>query len=62
MTAIIETRQLTKHYGGQRGIIDVDLEVWQGEVFGLLGPSGTRPACWPVSSSASAGSCWAPGA
>ena len=40
MSAIIETRQLTKHYGSQRGIIDVDLEVGQGEVFGFLGPNG----------------------
>jgi ABC-2 type transport system ATP-binding protein len=40
MTAVIETRQLTKHYGSQRGIIDVDLQVGQGEVFGFLGPNG----------------------
>jgi ABC-type multidrug transport system ATPase subunit len=40
MTAIIQTEQLTKSYGTQRGIIDVDLEVAQGEVFGFLGPNG----------------------
>ena len=40
MTAIIETERLTKYYGPQRGIIDVDLEVRQGEIFGFLGPNG----------------------
>jgi ABC-2 type transport system ATP-binding protein len=40
VTAIIETEKLTKSYGPHRGIIDVDLEVNQGEVFGFLGPNG----------------------
>jgi ABC-2 type transport system ATP-binding protein len=40
MTAIIKTEQLTKSYGIHRGIVDVDLEVNQGEVFGFLGPNG----------------------
>jgi len=40
MTAIIQTEKLTKSYGPHRGIIDVDLEVNQGEVFGFLGPNG----------------------
>jgi ABC-2 type transport system ATP-binding protein len=40
MTAIIETEKLTKSYGSHRGIIDVDLKVDQGEVFGFLGPNG----------------------
>ncbi len=40
MTAIIETQQLTKFYGSQRGIVDLDLTVEQGEVFGFLGPNG----------------------
>jgi ABC-2 type transport system ATP-binding protein len=40
MTAIIETEKLTKSYGSHRGIIEVDLAVEQGEVFGFLGPNG----------------------
>jgi ABC-2 type transport system ATP-binding protein len=40
MTAIIETERLTKSYGEHRGIIDVDLEVRQGEIYGFLGPNG----------------------
>ncbi len=37
---IIETKKLTKYYGKARGIIDVDLEVKQGEIFGFVGPNG----------------------
>jgi beta-exotoxin I transport system ATP-binding protein len=40
MTAIIQTEKLTKSYGVHRGIIEVDLVVNQGEVFGFLGPNG----------------------
>ncbi|MGZ3588164.1 MAG: ATP-binding cassette domain-containing protein [Candidatus Limnocylindrales bacterium] len=40
MTAIIETERLTKSYGQHRGIIEVDLEVSQGEIYGFLGPNG----------------------
>ena len=40
MTAIIQTDKLTKSYGKFRGIVDVDLEVREGEIFGFLGPNG----------------------
>jgi ABC-2 type transport system ATP-binding protein len=40
MTAIIQTEKLTKSYGEHRGIVDVDLEVAETEVFGFLGPNG----------------------
>jgi ABC-2 type transport system ATP-binding protein len=40
MTSVVRTEQLTKSYGQQRGIIDIDLEVGAGEVFGFLGPNG----------------------
>jgi ABC-2 type transport system ATP-binding protein len=40
MTAIIETEKLTKSYGKSRGIVEVDLTVETGEVFGFLGPNG----------------------
>jgi ABC-2 type transport system ATP-binding protein len=36
----IETNGLSVYYGRQRGILDVDLRVEQGEVFGFLGPNG----------------------
>ncbi|HSO30011.1 MAG TPA: ABC transporter ATP-binding protein [Candidatus Sulfomarinibacteraceae bacterium] len=40
MPAIIQTEKLTKYYGTQRGVIDVDLAIEQGEIFGFLGPNG----------------------
>lgn len=38
--AAIRTEGLTKFYGEARGIVDVDLEVRAGEIFGFLGPNG----------------------
>jgi ABC-2 type transport system ATP-binding protein len=41
MTAAIETHKLTKWYGHKsRGVIDVDLVVETGQIFGFLGPNG----------------------
>jgi ABC-2 type transport system ATP-binding protein len=40
MNAVIETHKLTKTYGKSRGIIDVDLTVNEGEIFGFIGPNG----------------------
>jgi ABC-2 type transport system ATP-binding protein len=40
VTAVIDLEKLTKSYGPSRGIIDVDLAVEQGEIFGFLGPNG----------------------
>ena len=37
---VIEIRNLTKNYGKSRGIIDVNLNVEEGEVFGFIGPNG----------------------
>ncbi|MEI7667866.1 MAG: ABC transporter ATP-binding protein [Erysipelotrichaceae bacterium] len=38
--SIIETKQLTKYYGKARGIIEVDLAIEEGEIFGFIGPNG----------------------
>jgi ABC-2 type transport system ATP-binding protein len=38
--AILNTSHLTKFYGKQCGIEDINLEVRRGEVFGYLGPNG----------------------
>ena len=36
----IRTERLTKHYGDVKALVDLDLEVHRGEVFGFLGPNG----------------------
>ncbi|WP_263732196.1 ABC transporter ATP-binding protein [Cellulomonas sp. SG140] len=38
--AVIETHALTRSFGPRRGIIDVDLAVEPGQIFGFLGPNG----------------------
>ncbi len=40
LSPTIELAQLTKSYGEQRGVIDLDLQVLPGQVFGFLGPNG----------------------
>ena len=40
MAYAIETKKLTKYYGKARGIVDVDLAVEEGEIFGFIGPNG----------------------
>lgn len=37
---VIETVNLTKSYGKNRGIIDVNLKVKEAEIFGFIGPNG----------------------
>jgi len=37
---VIETKKLTKYYGKTRGIIDLDLKVEAGEIYGFIGPNG----------------------
>lgn len=36
----ILTESLTKHYGDVKALVDLDLQVERGEVFGFLGPNG----------------------
>ena len=36
----IEIRNLTKSYGKSRGVVDVNLDVNEGEIFGFIGPNG----------------------
>jgi ABC-2 type transport system ATP-binding protein len=36
----LKLQHLTKYYGRHRGIVDLDLEVAEGEVFGFIGPNG----------------------
>ncbi len=36
----IQTNGLTKHYGSVEALVDLDLDIHAGEVFGFLGPNG----------------------
>ena len=40
MTIAIHTERLTKHYGDVKALVDLDLDIHPGEVFGFLGPNG----------------------
>jgi ABC-2 type transport system ATP-binding protein len=40
MDAIIRTEKLTKSYGRHRGVVELDLAIKPGEIFGYLGPNG----------------------
>ena len=40
MDTVIRTAELAKFYGKLCGVVDLNLEVQQGEVFGFLGPNG----------------------
>lgn len=40
MEAVIQLHELTKTYGKRRGVVDLSLEVYPGEVLGYLGPNG----------------------
>src|SRR5262249_28053657 len=37
---VLETRGLTKSYGGVSAVNDVDLRLHQGQILGLIGPNG----------------------
>jgi branched-chain amino acid transport system ATP-binding protein len=38
--SLLETRGLTKHFGGVRAVSNLDLTLAEGEVLGLIGPNG----------------------
>src|SRR4030066_1304199 len=40
MKSAVKTQNLTKQYGGILAVNQLDLEVFEGEIFGLLGPNG----------------------
>lgn len=40
MEHVIELSHVTKDFGGNRGVFDIDFSVQKGEVFGYLVPNG----------------------
>lgn len=41
MATILETKQLTKNFGGLVALKDIDMKIEQGEIRGLIGPNGS---------------------
>ena len=39
---IIETRNLTRQYGPQKSVADLNIHVKRGRIYGLLGRNGAR--------------------
>lgn len=40
MKSVMELQNITKNYGGGKGVFDISFQVGEGEVFGYLGPNG----------------------
>jgi len=40
MNKVIEIKELNKIYQNGRGIMDINLEIYEGDIFGFLGPNG----------------------
>ena len=40
MDSVIHTEKITKHFGEVEAVVDIDLDVRSGEIFGYLGPNG----------------------
>jgi branched-chain amino acid transport system ATP-binding protein len=40
MASILETKSLSKHFGGLRAVSDFDLSLQEGDLAGLIGPNG----------------------
>ena len=38
---MIETKSLTKHYGDLAALVDLDLVIEAGDIFGFIGPNGS---------------------
>ena len=40
MEKVLEIKELTKQYKNQRGVKNIDLDIFPGDIFGFLGPNG----------------------
>ena len=40
MNYVVRTEKLTKHFGKEKAVVDLDLAIPRGEIYGFLGPNG----------------------
>ncbi|WP_313128218.1 ABC transporter ATP-binding protein [Anaerocolumna sp.] len=40
MSALLEAKQVSKHFGGLKAVDSVDMTINQGDIFGIIGPNG----------------------
>ncbi len=40
MSVILETRNVSKHFGGVKAVNHVDMRIDEGDIFGIIGPNG----------------------
>ncbi len=43
---VLEGEKVTKYFGGLAAVSNVDFQVDQGEIFGLIGPNRRQPRLW----------------
>lgn len=42
MKEILKIENVSKNFSGLKALSDVSLEIYEDEIFGLIGPNGTR--------------------
>ena len=66
MTAIVETRDLTRRYGSTLALDHLNLQIPQGAIFGFIGPNGagktTTMRILTTLLAPTSGEAWSPGA
>jgi len=40
MTVLLQTKNVSKYYGGIKAVQNIDMQVEQGEIYGIIGPNG----------------------
>ncbi|MCK5758111.1 MAG: ATP-binding cassette domain-containing protein, partial [Clostridiales bacterium] len=40
MGVLLHTKNVSKYYGGIKAVQNIDMQVEQGEIFGIIGPNG----------------------
>ena len=40
MSIILESKNVSKHFGGVKAVNHVDMKIEKGDIFGIIGPNG----------------------